>query len=203
MCELVFELEESFGIEIPEDQASDIVTVGDLYAVLLLATASRTRNPKACLSARVFRSLRRHLLLHSSDSPSALAGRFSPSTPLLEALPRTRRREALERMADDLLIRLPPLRRPRYVTFLGFALSLSTSIACYLMLGSSTFSTLVSVACFMLTTAFVFFTTRPLATLPDATFDTLGGLTEQGWLEMPRSLQTATTHLAIVTFGLY
>ncbi len=179
MCELVFELEESFGIEIPDGQASDIVTVGDLYAVLLLATAGRTRNPEACLSARVFRSLRRHLLLHSSGLPSPIAGRISPSTPLLQTLPKTRRREAWKRMADDLLIRLPPLCRPRYVTFIGFALSLSISIACFLVLGGSTFSTLVSVGCFVLTAALVFAVTQPLATLPDATFDTLRGLTEQ------------------------
>ena len=47
------------------------------------------------------------------------------------------------------------------------------------MLGSSTFSTLVSVGCFVLTAALVFLATRPLAILPDATFDTLRGLTEQ------------------------
>jgi hypothetical protein len=82
-------------------------------------------------------------------------------------------------MADDLLIRLPPLCRPRYVTFLGFAVTLSISIACYLTLGSSIFSTLVSVGCFVLTAALICTATRPLATLPDATFDTLRGLTEQ------------------------
>ena len=82
-------------------------------------------------------------------------------------------------MADELLIRLPPLCRPRYVTFIGFALSLSTSTACYLTLGSSTFSTLVSAGCFVLTASLVFAATRPLATLPDASFDTLRGLTEQ------------------------
>ncbi|QDV46082.1 acyl carrier protein [Stieleria neptunia] len=179
MCELVFELEESFGIEIPDGPAADIVTVGDLYAFVLLATASRTRNPEACLSARVFHSLRRHLLLHSHDLPSPTARRISPSTPLLEALPRAKRREAWARMADDLLIRLPPLCRPRYVTFVGFAVSLAASITFFLMLGSSTFSTLVSVGCFVVTAAIIFFATRPLATLPDATFDTLRGLTEQ------------------------
>ncbi|WP_286763818.1 MULTISPECIES: hypothetical protein [Rhodopirellula] len=82
-------------------------------------------------------------------------------------------------MGDELLIRLPSLCRPRYFTFIGFAISLSISIACYLLLGGSTFSTLVSVGCFVLTASLVFAATRPLATLPDATFDTLRGLTEQ------------------------
>ncbi len=179
MCELVLELEESFGIEVPEHQAADIFTVGDLYAFVLLATANRTRNLDVCLSARVFRSLRRHLLLHSLDSPSPIARRISPSTPLLEVLPRTNRREAWTRMGDELLIRLPPLCRPRYITFVGVAISLVASIGCFFMLGNSIFSTVISVVCFVGVAAIIFCATRPLATLPDATFDTLRGLTEQ------------------------
>lgn len=57
--EIVMEVEESFGITIPEDRAGNVRTVGDLYAIVLDLTKDINRDNSVCVTASTFRSLRR------------------------------------------------------------------------------------------------------------------------------------------------
>jgi len=180
MCELVLEIEEAFGISLPDDEAEKIITVGDLYAAVLVATAGKTRNPNVCLSARTFYELRRHLRLHVAGGDTAV--RIAPSTPLTNALPSSRRRKTWERMATDLNLRFPRLRRPLSVTLLGWFVSAAIALTCFTSIdGTLTFglSVLVALLAFSLSMSIFFALTVPFATLPDVTFSTLRGLTEQ------------------------
>jgi hypothetical protein len=49
--ELVMEIEEAFDISIPDDRASKMLTVGDVYEFILEKTADSTLKSSTCLSA--------------------------------------------------------------------------------------------------------------------------------------------------------
>ena len=59
--ELVMEIEEAFDISIPDDRASTMLTVGDVYEFILEKTADSTLKSSTCLTAAAFYDLRRHL----------------------------------------------------------------------------------------------------------------------------------------------
>ncbi len=56
--ELVMEIEDAFSIKIPDDEASHMVTAGDVFDYIVAKT-SVTTNSSVCLSAVAFYSLRR------------------------------------------------------------------------------------------------------------------------------------------------
>ena len=68
--EIVMEVEESFGITIPEDRAGNVRTVGELYAIVLDLTKDINRDNSVCVTASTFRSLRRHLIPYVSNARS-------------------------------------------------------------------------------------------------------------------------------------
>ncbi len=59
--ELLMEIEEAFDISIPDDRASRMRTVGDLYELILEMTADTTLESNTCLTAAAFYELRRHV----------------------------------------------------------------------------------------------------------------------------------------------
>lgn len=59
--ELVMEIEDAFDISIPDDQASKMLTVGDVYEFILEQTADSTLRSSTCLTAVTFYDLRLHL----------------------------------------------------------------------------------------------------------------------------------------------
>lgn len=180
MCELVLEIEEAFGISLADDQAENIITVGDLYAAVLVATAGKTRNPNVCLSARTFYELRRYIRLHVARGETSI--RIAPSTPLTDLLPCSQRRRTWERMAIDLNLRFPALRRHSAITLLGWSVATVIALICFMSIyGTLTlgFSVIVTLLAFLLSLWLYFALTIPFAALPDSTFLTLRGLTEQ------------------------
>ncbi len=107
--ELVMEVEEEFGITIPDRDAGSIRTVGELheYVAARIDPAPGSR----CLSAATFYHLRRSL-----PGPLGLAcDRLRPSTPTAELIPRDGRRSAWRSVEQQLGWRLPPLKRPRWL----------------------------------------------------------------------------------------
>ncbi len=180
MCELVLEIEEAFGISIADDQAVNIITVGDLYAAVLVASAGKTRNPNVCLSARTFYELRRYIRLHVAGGETAI--RIAPSTPVTDLLPYSQRRRTWDRMASDLNLRFPALRRPSTIKRLGCSVATAIALVCFMSIyGTLTFglSIFVTLLAFSFSLCLYFLLTVPFATLPDSTFLTLRGLTEQ------------------------
>ena len=180
MCELVLEIEEVFGISLADEQAERIITVGDLYAAVLVATADKTRNPDVCLSARTFYELRRYWRLHINDANSP--ARIGPSTNVSDALPSSRRRETWTRMASDLNLRFPKLQRPLPVSLFGLIASALAAIIGFVSLeplSSLGISILFGVLTFVFSLALFRSLTVSFATLPGKSFTTFHGLTEQ------------------------
>src|SRR5262249_16894428 len=60
--ELVMEVEEAFGITIPDQEAEKIQTVGDLYHYILATLGGPPLTTPGCLSAAAFYRLRRQLM---------------------------------------------------------------------------------------------------------------------------------------------
>jgi hypothetical protein len=82
--ELVMEIEEAFDISIPDERASKMLTVGDVYEFLLEKTADSTLKSSICLTAVTFYDLRRQLhslgLSHSEIRPKTKLDRLIPLT---------------------------------------------------------------------------------------------------------------------------
>jgi acyl carrier protein len=111
--ELVMEVEEAFGITIPDEDAEKIQTIGDLYRYLLAKLDGPTLTTPGCLSAAVFYRLRRRLM----ELYRVERRRIRPVSSLDELIPATKRRLEWQRMAESLGWNLPELIRPGWVGF--------------------------------------------------------------------------------------
>ena len=107
--ELVMEVEGRFRVSIPDEEAGEIRTVGDLYRYLL-AKLPGSPEPR-CQSAMAFYRLRRGLI----DVCAAGRDAVRPSTPLDELIPLSGRRGAWAALGDSLGWRLPRLHRPAWL----------------------------------------------------------------------------------------
>jgi acyl carrier protein len=114
LVELVIEIESAFGIEIPDEDASNIQTVGQLYDYILAKLPSpespRCSSPR-CLSAVAFYSLRRAL----TDQLGVARRNVRPSTPIGSLIPVSHRRSEWQRLGGCLGWRLPKLVRPAWM----------------------------------------------------------------------------------------
>jgi hypothetical protein len=104
--ELILRVEEAFGITLPDSEASRIVTIGDMYQLIL----SRLRQNRStrCLTARAFHRFRQ-ALVSEADLPRSSV---HPDTQLDRVVPTSRRRRLWPRLARRLGLKLPKLRRP-------------------------------------------------------------------------------------------
>src|SRR5437763_15243690 len=85
--ELVMELEDAFGVSIPDDDAEKAQTVGQTVLLIVdLLSRSRGPDPSYCASARAFYQLRRELVAHCGIArkvirPDSRVGELVPSGP--------------------------------------------------------------------------------------------------------------------------
>lgn len=79
--ELILAFEEEFGVDIPNDDAERMVTVGDVFEWLKVRLASA--DPIACLTQRIFYKLRRALV----ENYSLQRRSITPDTRLTDLLP--------------------------------------------------------------------------------------------------------------------
>jgi hypothetical protein len=109
VVELVMAIEERFEIDIPDDEASNARTVGDLYQLVLTKVANVPETtPATCLTSAAFYRTRRGLL-----STLPLNRReIRPSTPLAPLLPLSQRRRLWKGVQRKIELRLPNLERP-------------------------------------------------------------------------------------------
>ena len=135
--ELIMDVEETFQISIRDAEAEEIWTVGDLYRYVAQETnvgptASGGGPAVACLSARVFYTLRRAVLAIHPAGPD----RLSPKTPFAQAVPLAERRAAWRQIAAATGLRLPKLHMSfrTFALFIGLAVVLS--VAAGILLGS-------------------------------------------------------------------
>lgn len=112
--ELVMEVEDKFGVAIPDAAASQMQTVGDLYAYLLTHPGEPAVAP-ACYSQRAFHQVRRELVAEGIGREAV-----RPSTPLRKLLPFVRRRRIWRSIGKQLNLQLPGLRLPAWFSLLLF-----------------------------------------------------------------------------------
>lgn len=113
--ELVLTVEETFAISLPDDDAVQISTVGQLFEYVAAKTGDRNRT---CLSAATFYRLRRALVSAWGVPRESIR----PSVSVLPLLPLEGRRAAWNRLAEAMGLHLPPLERPA---------RLASSIVCF------------------------------------------------------------------------
>jgi acyl carrier protein len=106
--ELVLEIEDTFSIRFPDEVATRIRTVGEVYDYVL-ANTNVVNDSSACLSAIVFYSLRR------GANSLGVARRLRPGDSIYCLLPETHRRRFWTQLADGTELKLPGLTRPRWL----------------------------------------------------------------------------------------
>lgn len=122
--ELVMEVEEAFGIVIPDADAETIRTVGDLYRFVLAKMDGPTTEPSGCFSASEFYRLRRQLMgLFRIERR-----RIRPDSTLEELFPAEGRKDAWRRLGEGLGSKLPELRRPEWARTVWAGLCLGLAV---------------------------------------------------------------------------
>lgn len=171
--ELVLEIEEAFDVSIPDDRASTMLTVGDVYEFLLQKTADPALSSHTCLTAAAFYDLRRQLrslgLSHSS---------IRPKTKLDRVIPLIGRRKYWQALGSQMDLQFPSLQRPSWLallncilvaivvsaSFIGFAIpSLMTGIIAAVVFG-------------LISSAILWFVTQPFAIYPVSSCSTIRDL---------------------------
>ena len=124
--ELIMEVEESFGIGIPDAEAERIRTVGELYHYVLAKLRDPIRGTPGCLSAAAFYRLRRQLM----SGFRIERRRIRPGSAMDDIIPKSERKAMWQRLGENLGWRLPELVRPGWVryAFLGLFLAWSATV---------------------------------------------------------------------------
>ena len=105
--EIVMEVEEKFGIELSDEEATSVRTVGDLYGVLIVKGVALPMDAP-CHSRRVFGLVRDVVRRHAEDAPR----RLRPATSLSDCLGQQTTKEFWSRLRRDTSWDLPELVRP-------------------------------------------------------------------------------------------
>lgn len=127
IVELMVRVEEEFRIEIEDEEASYISTVGQLHTLILDKTG--VLKPSRCVSSTTFYQLRRALV----DLAIAPRQSIAPATPIAALLPASKRRQGWKEWSEKAQLNLPALEKPRWarnVTSLAVAASLAMSLVC-------------------------------------------------------------------------
>jgi acyl carrier protein len=121
--ELIMEVEESFGIGIPDAEAERIRTVGELYRHVLAKLGDPMRGTPGCLSAAAFYRLRRQLM----SGFRIERRRIRPGSAMDDLIPKSKRGAAWQRLGEGLGWRLPALVRPGRVRYAFLVIFLTWS----------------------------------------------------------------------------
>lgn len=106
VVEILFEIEDAFGIEIANEEYTKLTTVGELHTIVTRMLPAPTDGP--CLTTIAFNRLRR-ALTSVFGVPRASVKR---DVALCDVMPARSRRKVWARIQRDLAMRLPPLQRP-------------------------------------------------------------------------------------------
>jgi hypothetical protein len=105
--EIVMRIEEEFSINLPDADLSSVVTVGDLYGIVLNKLETTPRS--SCLSSKAFYRTRRALV----DSLGMARRSIRPATPLEPLLPTESRRHQWAEIAKTIGLKFPKLQPSR------------------------------------------------------------------------------------------
>ena len=173
--ELVMDVEESFGIEIPDDDAQLIVTVGDLFEFIKSQTELAPTG--TCLTAATFYDVRRafnHLGINE---------RFGPSTQLGLIVPTKERRSFWTNLSLVANLKFPDLVRPSWVVAVNILIVVAASLLTALIAAgqdiNGTKFAVTLIACLALFGWVTAIATKPFATRFASDVNTFRGLSER------------------------
>ncbi len=173
--ELLIEIEDTFSIEIPDEDASRMATVGDVHEYIV-ANSNMASKGSVCLSASAFRSLRR------AAASLGVTDRLRPRDSIDRLLPDSGRRRFWTSLQHSAQLRLPKLRRPKWMvaaaTVVVMLLTAWVGLAVYRETRSQLAAPILGVAAAMFSGWLLSVLTLPFATLPPANCATLGHLAE-------------------------
>lgn len=171
--ELIMDIEEAFDITIPDDRASRMLTVGDVYDFILEQTAGVPTKTDTCLTAATFYELRRHI-----RSIGLSTAEFRPKSKLNQAIPFVGRRAYWRELGSRMQLRFPSLCRPSWLSLLNVLIVVTLSFASllFLALGNTVTGLAVTAGLCVLSAVVLSVLTRPLAIYPPSTCTTIGDL---------------------------
>lgn len=171
--ELVMEIEEAFDISIPDDHASKMLTVGDVYEFILEKTADSALKSSTCLSAAAFFALRRHVSALGL-SPSEIR----PKTQLDCVIPLIGRRTYWQNLSSRMDLRFPRLGRPSWLALLNCMLVAIVVFASFLGFAQQNVVAGFFAAGVLdvISSVLLIFLTKPLAIYPVSTCSTVRDL---------------------------
>ena len=173
--ELVMSVEEAFEIQIDDQDAEHIQTVGELHDYIVARiTMARTGT---CLTASTFYRIKNGL------NECGVNERFGPSSKLAEIFPDTNRRDFWAKLQDSIELRFPDLVRPNWVVNLATIVTLALSIGvAYLLMGDSApefWFPLIGILSLFGFGLFAAKISEPMATEFDTSFASFRGLAER------------------------
>jgi len=171
--ELVMDIEEAFDISIPDDRASRMLTVGDVYEFILEKTADASLKGDACLTAATFYEFRRQL----RNMGYPVVG-IRPNSNVQNAIPLIHRRSIWKSLSTNMDLEFPKLQRPSWLSILNCMIVSVIVFGCFgAFIQVSVFLGLVvsALGC-IVSVAFLLFLTRPFAIYPSPTCWTIRGL---------------------------
>ena len=122
IVEMIMRVEEEFAIQIEDEEASYISTVGQLHTLILSKTG--VLKPSRCASSATFYQLRRALV----DLAVAPRQSIAPATSIAALLPVSNRRQMWKEWSEKAQVNLPELEKPRWVRNLCW-LAVAASLA--------------------------------------------------------------------------
>ena len=179
--ELIMAVEESFGIQIADEEAGALLTVGDLHNLVLAKLHGQS--PDRCLTSVAFYRLRRAFM----DGLRVNRRDISPGSLLGRIIPREGRRQQWERVNSALHLKMPELERPRWVWLClsVFALALSAALTPAMYAMSRRYTPNTDLLVLVVLAGFVFFVSlgfrlsRPLANAFPSGIETAGDLARE------------------------
>lgn len=127
--ELIIKVEDNFQVELADEELIKVVTVGDLYKLVL--SKMNIDKIDTCLTSHTFYKLRKTMI----DKFGIDRKSIKPMTKLDDIFPdKEARKEKWKEYGKLLNLEIPDLEKPEFVTFI-MVLCLVTSIATGLILG--------------------------------------------------------------------
>lgn len=171
--ELVMKIEEAFDISIPDDRASKMLTVGDVYEFILEKTADSTLKSSTCLSAAAFYDLRRHV-----RSLGLSYSEIRPKTELDRVIPVIGRRNYWQNLSSRMDLRFPRLGRPSWLALLNCMLVAIVVSASFIGFAPQNVVARIfaAVVIGVISSVILMFLTQPFAVYPASTCTTIRDL---------------------------
>ncbi len=173
--ELMMDVEESFGIKIPDDAAQQIVTVGDLFE--FIKTQTELAPAGTSLTAATFYDIRQGF------QDLGISEHFAPSTELRKITPERKRRSFWANLSRAANLKFPDLVRPSWLVRLNTVITFAASLLIALIAsGQDVKGTIFAMTLIAFLVVFGFITailTKPCATRFAPNFSTFRGLTER------------------------